>query len=108
MAWWHRKGQKVVCVDDEWSAGPSPNRPCNLKKGAVYTISGISRVPGNYCRKANFGLLIEGAPNIPRFGDFDLGWASARFRPVQHRDTSATVAEIIRKSHETPADLELV
>jgi hypothetical protein len=30
------------------------------------------------------------------------------FRPVQHRDTSATVAEIIRKSHETPADLELV
>lgn len=108
MAWWHRKGQRVVCVDDQWSGYGAQLRAgiqCPLAKGTIYTVCQVTNEGGWYGNrqyvKPCLVLLELDHPAGPQHG-----FAAARFRPVHHCDTSKAVEELKRLTLNPPAKVK--
>lgn len=86
-----RVGQKVVCVDDEIRfVDKHPYRrllPLPIKKGEVYTISGMALSP-----LGHVGVyLAEVRSNYPPFENgMERTFISDRFRPIVERKTEVS------------------
>ena len=114
---WLYPGAKVVFVGGRgvtaWYTGwrrfiPGLNKTRlthNLVANETYTVQSVRTHNETFTGEQIVCAYLVGF----RFREIEgMAFPAEWFRPVQYRDTSATVAEIIRKSHETPADLELV
>lgn len=88
-------GQKVVCVD---AATRHPDYPCDLRKGAIYTIRGFNdgySVPG-------IGVLLEEIQGRHwRPSGEERGYHPNRFRPVVERKTDISIfTRMLEPDHE--------
>lgn len=88
-------GQKVVCVDDDWTA-PGYDVPTGLTVGSVYTITGVissSVHCAEYMGARDHLALLLAEVDHPIFPD--IGFASPRFRPVKTTDISIFRAMLV-------------
>lgn len=84
-------GQKVVCIDDDWSKSTLPNyeripKPC---KGQVYTINEIVE------EEKTWLMFVE--IDTEAVTGLVTGFASYHFRPVVERKTDISVFEAMLK-----------
>ena len=85
-----RINQKVVCVDAGQSAYGLPVR---LKRGAIYTVTGIVDRGGNNC-----GLYLAETTGIHDLRHHPA-FRATRFRPAVERKTDISIfQEILRKA----------
>lgn len=90
MAWWHRRGQKVVCVQPGNHRihldGSITDDAVQVEPGRIYTIEGVYRderlVSGAFFKLAEFPPLV--------------GHDSALFRPAVNKSSEAGVAALRR------------
>ncbi len=89
------KGQKVVCINDQFPPAALELFTYLPKKGSVYTVRGIYIGRGNYTRAASgkkdgeIGVLLEELvnprdPALKNGLNGELGFNSERFAPVEH------------------------
>lgn len=98
------KGQKVVCINDEF-----PPQALELygqlpKKGSVYTVRSVFIGRGNYTRaesgqrEGEIGILLEELSNprdpaLKQGMSGELGFNSERFAPLEYATDDAELTE---------------
>jgi hypothetical protein len=108
MSWVERAkvGDKVVCVNDDPSAGPRipgvlyNNNSGGLTYGVIYTIRGISICQLHCCPLIFLSEIVRDGESFPEIGGF---WFE-RFEPVHN--TSRQVEALKRLCLQSPEAVE--
>lgn len=104
------KGQKVVCINDEFPPMAKLLFTHLPKKDSVYTVRGVYIGRGNYTRAGSgkkdgeIGVLLEEIvnqrdPALKQGMDGELGFHSERFAPVES-DQDTEVSEYEEKAED--------
>lgn len=83
-------GDQVVCVDASPRETGLPFYGM-LVEGQTYIVKGFTTPPVGHRNYGRVTVVVEGAPNICRAYQVEIGYFPSRFRKVQRRNTDLSI-----------------